>query len=334
MKKPLLHSLLALATSLSIGASPAQAAAEKLVLADQYGLPYLLLTVAKDQKFIETRARQNGIEELTVEWHQVPGGPEIIAALLSGSIDIGAGGLAPLLTLWDRTHGKENVRAIAGLSAAPSLLVTNRADIQSVKDFKPTDRIAVPGVKVSGQARYLQMAAAQAFGEEQWERLDSQTVSMSHPDATSALLAGKTEIVAHMSSAPFQYEVLARPGFHAVFSSYDVLGQGATSTVAFATEKFRQERPQVYQSFLQALDDASRFIKEQPESAARIFKTATNSNLSEAAILELIRNPDFSFDTTPAHTQVLAEFLYKVGSLKRKPEAWQEYFFEGTGNSR
>ncbi|PWC16443.1 ABC transporter substrate-binding protein [Brenneria corticis] len=302
-------------------------AAQKLTIADQYGLPYLLFTIAKEKKLIESQARAAGVE-VDIEWRQVPGGPEIMAAILSGSIDIGAGGISPVLTMWDKTSGLDNIRAIIALSAAPSFLVTNRADIKTVEDFKPADRIAVPGVKVSGQARYLQMAAARAFGKNNWRQLDDLTVSMPHPEAANALISGKTEIVAHMSSAPFQNEELNHPYTHIVFSSYDVLGAGATSAVAFTSERFRKENPAVYAAFVAAINQAAEFVKNNPPEAANIFKAATKSRLSTDEILNIINDKDYNFDTRPSHTFELASFLRDIGAIARKPTSERDYFFD------
>ena len=47
----------------------------------------------------------------------------------------------------------------------PFLLVTNRPEIKSIKDFKEGHKIAVPGVKNSNQAICLQMAAAKEWGQ-------------------------------------------------------------------------------------------------------------------------------------------------------------------------
>ncbi len=85
-----------------------------------------------------------------------------------------------------------------------SNLITSNPAIHTVKDFSDKDRIAVQGVKISAQALVLEMAAAQAFGEENYAKLDPLTIQMSHPDALAALLSGHSEITAHLGVAPFQ----------------------------------------------------------------------------------------------------------------------------------
>ena len=112
-------------------------------------------------------------------------------ALLSNSTDIVSGGVPGLITLWDKTLGTSfEVKGIARSSSQPFLLNTANPDIKSIRDFGERDRIALPSIKVSVQAVLLQMAAAAAFGEENYAKLDPLTVSMSPPDATIAMLSG------------------------------------------------------------------------------------------------------------------------------------------------
>src|SRR5437879_830561 len=109
------------------------------------------------------------------------------------------------------THTRQSRRAqrrCAQLDAA--LPVTRNPNVKTISDFRDGDRIALPAVKVSAQAVLLQMAAEQAFGAGQQNRLDPLTVTMSHPDAMQALLSGQSEVNAHFGSPPFQYQEVAR----------------------------------------------------------------------------------------------------------------------------
>ncbi|MCD7042905.1 ABC transporter substrate-binding protein, partial [Pseudomonas sp. MAFF 311096] len=89
--------------------APAAAQAEgEIRIAEQFGIVYLLLNVVRDQNLIEKYGKQEGID-IKVDWTQLSGGAAVNDALLSGSIDIAGAGVGPLLTIWDRTHGKQNV---------------------------------------------------------------------------------------------------------------------------------------------------------------------------------------------------------------------------------
>src|SRR5204863_854102 len=172
------------------------------------------------------------------------------------------GGVGPLVTLWSRTKGNLDVKAVAAINSMPLFLNTRNPAVKTIKDFTDKDRIALPAVKVSIQAVTLQMAAEKAFGEGQQNKLDALTVTLSHPDAQTALLSGQSEITAHFGSPPFQYQQLKRPGIHTVLNSSEVLGGPTTFNVVWTTAKFRSENPKLYAAFLKALEEATREINK------------------------------------------------------------------------
>jgi NitT/TauT family transport system substrate-binding protein len=190
-------------------------------------------------------------------------------ALLSGGLQVASGGIGPLITIWSRTKGNLDVKGMASLNSMPLLLNTRNPNVKSIKDFTDKDRIALPAVKVSVQAVTLQMAAEKAFGEGQQGKLDPLTVSMSHPDGQTALLSGRSEITAHFSSPPFQYQQLEKPGIHTVLNSFEVLGGPTTFNVIWTTSKFRNENPKLYDAFLKALDEAIAQIAKDKKAAPR-----------------------------------------------------------------
>lgn len=152
--------------------APAAAQAEgEIRIAEQFGIVYLLLNVVRDQHLIEKYGKQAGID-IKVDWTQLSGGAAVNDALLSGSIDIAGAGVGPLLTIWDRTYGKQNVKAVASLGNFPYYLVSNNPKVKTIADFTENDRIAVPAVGVSVQSRFLQYAAAKQWGDNAFNRLD------------------------------------------------------------------------------------------------------------------------------------------------------------------
>src|SRR3954447_221907 len=131
-------------------AAAGSAQAEAVRIARQPGISYLPLILIQDGKLLEQEGRARGLE-LTPEWVTFTGGPPINDALISGNIDLAAGGVGPMLTLWGRTRANLKVKARGALGNMPVWLMTNRPDVKTIKDFGPQDRIALPGVKVSIQ---------------------------------------------------------------------------------------------------------------------------------------------------------------------------------------
>ncbi len=154
---------LSLATTL-LASRPAQAEGE-IRIAEQFGIVYLLLNVVRDQHLIEKHGQAEGLQ-IKVDWTQLSGGAAVNDALLSGAIDIAGAGVGPLLTIWDRTRGRQNVKAVASLGNFPYYLLSNDPRVRSIADFGAGDRIAVPAVGVSVQSRFLQYAAAKQWGYE------------------------------------------------------------------------------------------------------------------------------------------------------------------------
>ncbi|WP_250510378.1 ABC transporter substrate-binding protein [Caballeronia sp. GACF4] len=324
------RSLRALAAALvvSLGCSATAQAEGTLRVAEQFGVVYLLLNVARDQKFIEQEGKKQGVD-IKVDWAKLSGGASINDALLSGSVDIAAAGVGPLLTIWDRTHGKQNVKGVASLGNLPYYLVSNDPRVKTIADFSDKDRIAVPAVGVSVQSRILQFASAKQWGDKQYDRLDKLTQAVPHPDAAAAIIAGGTEINAHFGNPPFQQQELAgNPKAHIVLNSYDVLGGPSSATVLYATEKFRNENPKTYRAFVDGLNDAARFVTANPEKAADIYLRVNNAKLDRDLLLKVIKDPAVQFKVQPQNTFPLARFMHRVGAIKNDPKSWQDYFFD------
>lgn len=295
-------------------------------IAEQFGIVYLLLNVVRDQQLIEKHGKEEGID-IKVDWTQLSGGAAINDALLSGSIDIAGAGVGPLLTIWDRTHGRQNIKAVASLGNFPYYLVSNNPQVKTIADITDKDRIAVPAVGVSVQSRFLQYAAAKQWGDKEFNRLDKYTLALPHPDATAALIAGGTELSGHFSNPPFQDQALKNPNVHVVLDSYDLLGPNSP-TVLFATEKFRNDNPKTYKAFTEALAEAAEFAQHDKGAAADTYIRVTKANIDRDELLKIIDNPQYEFTVTPKNTYPLAEFMYRIGAIKHKPESWKDYFFQ------
>jgi ABC-type nitrate/sulfonate/bicarbonate transport system substrate-binding protein len=314
-----------IALAIGFGATSVQAA--EIRLAQQFSMGYLQFNVMKRDGLIEKYAAQRGLKDFKVSWQRFNGPAAMNEALLSGSTDIVAG----LITLWDKTMGTSfEVKGICALSSQPFLLNTSNPAIKSIKDFSDRDRIALPSIKVSVQAVVLQMAVAAAFGEENYAKLDSLTVSMSPPDSTIALLTGSGNINAVFSVPPFQFQQLEQANIHTVLSSFDVLGPH-TFTVAWTSARFRKDNPELYGAFVDAMKEATATVTANPKQTAQTWIDDTNSKLSVEMVTRVMTGPDVTWTMTPAATMKFAKFMRRVGSIKHEPASWQDMFFPEIG---
>ena len=298
----------------------------EIKVAQQYGISYLPLMLMEEQKLIEKHAKAAGVD-VKVGWAKFAGGNVMNDALLSNSLQFASGGVGPLVTLWSRTKGNLDVKAVSAINSMPLYLNTRNPNVKALKDFTDKDRIALPAVKVSIQAVTLQMAAEKAFGAGQHTKLDPLTVTLSHPDGQTALLSGASEITAHFSSPPFQYQQLEKPGIRTVLNSYDVLGGPATFNVVWTTAKFRSENPKLYDAVVNALEEATALINRDKKAAAEAYLRISKDKSTVADILAMLNDPNIVYTTTPQNVMKYVDFMAKIGSIKVKPDSWKDLFF-------
>ncbi|OOG11135.1 ABC transporter substrate-binding protein [Pseudomonas sp. C9] len=307
--------------------SPVVQAEGTISIAQQFGIGYLILDVVRDQQLIEKQGKEQGLD-IKVDWSSISGATAMNEALLAGALDVVSAGVPPMLTIWDRTMGKQNVKAIASLGSMPNYLLTNNPQVKTLEDFTEKDRIAVPAAGVGFQSRTLQIETARQFGADNFKKFDDISISLAHPDATAALIAGGSEINAHFSSPPFQYQELQSPNVHKVLSSYDILGGQATFNVLYTTEKFHDENPKTYKAFYAALAEAEQIIKADKPAAAQTYIRVEQSKLSLPLVEKIVADPEIDFTVVPQRTYIYAEKLQALGVLKNKAGSWKDYFFE------
>src|SRR5258705_9998952 len=256
------------ALAMMVPGSPALAQAKsEISLSRQPGIFYMPSDIMEKNRLIEKHAAALGVPGVTTKWITLSGGGAQTDALLAGGVDILNTGTGNLLLLWDRTRG--GVKGIVATSAQPMTLISRDPNIKSIKDFGANDKIAVPTVKVSTQAIVLQIAAAEAFGADQWSKLDVNTVQLGHPDAYAALSNSQHEVHNHFSIPPFTFlELKNVPGAHVVLSSPDVMGGPLSQAQFFTTTKFADANPKIVQAVRDATREAHDLIRSDTQAAA------------------------------------------------------------------
>ncbi len=318
----------ALAALWALLTAPAAAQVPEIRLARQFSMGYLQFNVMEHQKLIEKHARALGLSDVKVSWVTFNGPAAVNDALLSGSVDVAAGGTPGLLVLWSRTKGTpQEVRGISAMSSQPFLLNSRNPAVKTVADFTDKDRIAVPAVKVSIQAIALQMAAAKAFGQANFAKLDTLTVSMAPPDATITLLGGAGEVTAVFSVPPFQQQQLETPGIHTVLNSYDVMDGPHSFTVAWTSARFRAQNPILYKALMAAMGEATDIVNRDRRAAAALWIEDSHSKLPLAFVDQVVSGPQVRWTLVPENTMKFARFMQSTGMIKTAPASWQDYFF-------
>src|SRR5579863_10413668 len=233
------------------------------------GVGFLPLLIMEKHQLIEKYAK------VKVHWINL-GGPAVMNdALLSGSADFITAGPPAFITLWDRTLTSAKIKGVAAMSSMPMYLNTRADHLKKLDDITEKDKIAVTSIKVSIPSIIMQMYAARKYGLAQAARFDRYTVTMTHPDAVIALLAGSNAVDAHFGSPPFTQREKKDPRVRTILLSDDVMGGSTTFTMVSTTTKFREQNPKVYAAVLKAIDEANKMIAADRKAAAELLLTSS-----------------------------------------------------------
>lgn len=277
-------------------------------VAYQPGLSYAPFVVMKVEGLIEEE-----IPGVEVEWQTLGSGTDIRDAIQGGRLDIGAGGVPPILIGIDTGVP---YKIAGGMNNYPSALLTMDDSIQSLADIGPEDKIAVttPGAT---QDLTLRKLADEQFGEP--NRFEDQLLALPHPDAVAALETGA--IAVHGSNTPFQNSQIAA-GARSLGDLYDAFGE-STLIVAYAGQPFHDERPEQYAAFRAALAEALRILQEEPERAAEAL-ASEQEGADVDDLLEQITDPELTWTETPTGTFAIAEFMAEIGLLSEPLDDWRD----------
>jgi NitT/TauT family transport system substrate-binding protein len=284
------------------------------------GVGFLPLLVMEKYRLIEKHAN------VKVHWINI-GGPAVMNdALLSGSADFITAGPPAFITLWDRTITSAKVKGVAAMSSMPMYLNTRADHLKRLDDVTDKDKIAVTAIKVSIPSIVMQMYAKQKYGQP--THFDKFTVTMTHPDAVIALLAGSSAVDAHFTSPPFAQREKKDPHVRTIMLSDDVMGGSTTFTMVSTTTKFRDQNPKVYAAVLKAIDEANKMIAADKKSAAELLLASTNDKgFSVQEIVDVLSDPHIKFTTTPENVMKYADFMHEIGSIRNRPASWKDMFF-------
>lgn len=314
--------------ALAMPSIAARAETKEIRISTGFGVDFLPLIVMEHEGLVEKAAKAAGIPDLKARFLTIDGGNNINDAMLAGTIDFASIGVPGFALMWSKTLGTRlAIKGVAAVVTMTAYLNTSNPKVKTLKDFTEADRIAVPGIKTSGNAIILEFGAAKAFGAKNYTKLDRLTVSMPYPEAVQAMLAGGTGIDANFASPPFAYMELADPKIHTVTNSTEILGGPATLIMAYTTERFHDANPKAYGVFLAALKDAEAFINADKNRAAEIYVKTAKVKVSLDLVKKVLDDPNNLFTLTPQGIMIYVNFMHRIGLIRHQPKDWQELFF-------
>jgi NitT/TauT family transport system substrate-binding protein len=320
--------LLTAAATLLTSGPRAFAEATEVRVSRGYSVLYLPQMMMQKHQLIEKQIQTLGLGDTKVVWRVLDGGNVINDAILAGALDIAAVGTPGFLILWSKALGNPAVQiaGLSGISSTPMYLNTTNPKIKSLADFGPGDKIAVAGIKSSLPAGILQMMAAHEFGPQNYAQLDQLTVSLPYPDATTAMLSGRSEINAHVASPPFSFIELDNPNIRRVANSADILGD-MTLVMSATPKRFHDANPLLCQAYVAALDEANRMIAADLQAAANTYNEASPTKVPNSMMLRILGDKDTHFSTKPTGIARWASFMKSIGLIKQDVVDWKQFFY-------
>lgn len=230
----------------------------KITIVQQYGMAYAPFQIMEDQGLIEKAYEEATGKTVEVEYVQLNSGASINESFASGDVDVGAMGVAPAIT---GSLSGVGYKICSNMSAQPHKIMTNDPSIKTLKDVG-SEQIALVNIG-SFQHILLAMAAKEQLGDA--HALDENISAMAHPDGMAALLNGTVKL--HLTTSPFTFKEEAE-GMTEVEALKSVWPEGNSFIVAVASEKLKEENPDLYQAVVDSIGTAIDYLNNNTEEAA------------------------------------------------------------------
>ncbi|WP_433463574.1 ABC transporter substrate-binding protein [Spirillospora sp. CA-128828] len=307
----------ALALTAACGGSGGSGSGKEIIISQGSGISYTALIIIQAKGWLE-----KDLPGRTITWRTVSGGNATRDGLVSGRLHLGSSGLGPFLIGWGAGIPW---KIVSSLNDMPLWLVAKDRRFQSLKDFRPGDKIAAiaPG---SIQSVMLQKAAQQQLGDP--HALDKNIASMAHPDALQALIGG--QIAAAYTAPPFQFQAVEQ-GARKLVDSYDLFGKHGFN-VMVATQEYEEKNPDVINAVHRNIAKANDLIIKSPAEAAQILSQAEKGKIPAAKYREYLTYQGIEFTTTPHSLLKIGAFMKEVGVVKKVPGDWRETVFDTVKN--
>jgi NitT/TauT family transport system substrate-binding protein len=285
-----------------------------------HGIGFLPLFLANDLKLFEKHAKAAGLNG-RISIQRFYSAAALHQALEKGNLAAGTYGLSAFLRA--REAPKQMV-AISGVTTLPMVLLTSRADIASLSDIKPGQKIAVP-LMSAPQTTYLRLQAQQWFPAGLWTRLSRQVVVMAHQDALDALTQGQGDIAAYFASPPFTQMAMKDARVHPILSSVDALGGKSSLFVLASPRETLAAQPQLAAAVAGAVDEAAAIIARDPKKAALTWlKYEPSHKLDARAVEAILRDLKDEFGSGVYGVSATATFLARDGKLDSAVLNWKD----------
>ena len=288
------------------GSGGGSGSSKKMVIAIQPGLGYAPLIVLKKKGWLE-----KDLSGMDISFKQLSSGSAIRDGMISGDIQVGSGGIGPLLIGWDKGV---DWKVLSPMLDAELWLNVDNQKFQSLEDFEPgADKIAMPAPD-SIQSVILRKGVQEQLGDAR--ALDKSIVSLAHPDGLQQLTSG--QIAGHLTSPPFEFQEVDE-GARTILRSYDVFGEHTFNSV-WVRQNYYAENQEAMQTLYDNLERAIQLINDNPGEVAQILSEESDGANSPEEYEGWLTKDVVNYTNEPKGFVSYAEFMNEIEMIESVPE--------------
>lgn len=248
-----------------------------------------------------------------------PSGGDLMAAIVGGSVSIGASGSTPTTTLRARPYPIRILSQMSDISGAVQIVV--KQSVKSLDDLYGKKIAVMPGTGSeaifnsfvrdygfdASKVTLVNMAPAEMLSS--FSRGDVEGIALWEPHTTRArkLFSGKLLVSGTKSEIP------GKEGAKRIYADHSVL---------FATETFIREQPATVKAVLTALARADDFIRSNRDEATQIL--GKEFGFDKPDMTDIMASNRYTLvldDELVRDLDGLADFLAQRKSIQSRPEA-------------
>ncbi|MBH8575528.1 aliphatic sulfonate ABC transporter substrate-binding protein [Nostocaceae cyanobacterium CENA369] len=271
------------------------------------------LAVLEQKHILEKRLEPLGYK---VEWPEFAAGPQALEALNAGGLDIALTAESP--PIFSQAAGASLVYLAANSpdGKSISLLVPTNSQIKRVSDLK--------GKKIASQKASIgHYLIVRALEREGLKLSDIQSVFLPPPDANVAFSQGKVD--AWFIWEPFVTRNVQQKVGRVLTDGGN--GLRDSNNYYSTTRKFYQENQEAIKVFLEELQKAQNWAKNNPKELAQLLAPATQL---DPATLEVMHSK-YDFTLVPITDKIIdkqqgiAEKWYSLGLIPKKVNVREDF---------
>lgn len=259
-----------------------------------------------------------GALDVKVSTKSFNAGPDVIQAILSGSLDISYIGPNPTVTAYIQSHS-DGIRVIAGSTSGGASLVV-RPSITSVEQLRGT-KLATPQLGNTQDIALRHWLMQNGLNTTKDGGGDVSIQPQQNSAAVQAFTAGSID--GAWVPEPFATR-LVKAGGKVLVDEKTLWPDGKfVTTNVIARAAFVQQHPDAVRAFIEAHLDALDEIKANPEAArtaaAAQIRKITEQDLPADVLTASWANLDFTADPLASTLKASADHAADVGLLPNKP---------------